>query len=705
VVASFTPLLRATGARYDRPWHAALIAVLLAVLGTAAIAASTLLGKPALAIVVLPAVAAVPLVVTRHRLALGAMACMEAMNLSVILDAYGLPKVHLVLLGLAALGIALRWLVQRVRPKLTIVMWFALAYAAARAASLLAAPNLAAGLADLEDVLKDLLYLAVVITLCVWARGARLVAMCLTGATAALAALGLVQQFVLANSTDFFGLAGLPPATDIGLAVPRHSGPYDDPNFWGRQLVVAAPLALALFADRTHGRRRWWWLAAFAAIAGGVYLTGSRGTQLALGATVVLWCLLSGRRYIRLLFVAPLLVALLLAVPGVGSRLVSLGDTTAEGAQQVDPSLEGRIAAQQMALLMLRDHPAIGVGAANFTTVEPAYQRRYGYNTPVLAPHNLYLEQAAEAGIVGLATWLAFFGAAVFAAVRARLLLRPRHGRAPPAEWYLAGGVVSSLGAWAVASAFLHMATFRVFLLVVAIGVGLDVRARQAAADRLGAPRWQPVMLADAIVPRPRRPPRVRAAYTAAAVALAAVCAGAYTAPGLLFATHWRASAYVEITPRAGSPYSSAYQLDVLSRQALVNTYLALLAAPRFRQEAERAIAMSPGERRNTTVTSSPEAGSAIFAVDVDAPTERGARGVARYARASAGAFVDRAGSLYVFQPREDQDTAVPVRALRTSRAGAAGAFGLLFAAVVYTLVRRWDWFTAPLDRAPARRA
>ena len=695
MVAAITPFLRATGARYARPGHAVLITCLITLLATAGIAAATLMGRPVLAVAVLPAVAVIPLVMMRHRLALGAMSVLEALNLSLILDAYGVPKVHLLLLGVATVSIFARWMVQKVRPRLTIVMWFALAYVAARAASLLAAKDPAAGLADISDVLKDLLYLAVVITLCVWTRGARLVAMCLAGGTAALAALSLVQQFLLGNATDFFGLAGLPPNTDIGLAVPRHSGPYGDPNFWGRQLVVAAPLALALFADRSRGRRRWWWLAAFVAICGGVYLTGSRGTQLALGAVFVLWCLLSGRRYIRVLFIAPLLVAMLLAVPGVGSRLVSLGDTSSSGTGQVDPSLEGRIAAQEMALLMLRDHPAIGVGAANFTTVEPEYQRRYGYNTPVLAPHNLYLEQAAEGGILGLAGWLAFFGSAVFLAARARLLLRPRkRGDEPPSGWYLAGGVIAALAGWAVASAFLHMATFRIFLLVVAIGVGLDVRARQATADRLGAPRWQPVMLADAIVPRPPRPPRVRIAFTAAACALAAVCGAAYAAPGLLYTTHWQASAYVEVTPRAGSPYSSAYQLNVLSRQALINTYLTLLGAPRFEHEAEATVGMSPAERLRTTVTSHPQGTSSIFSVDVDAPTEQGARQVARYTRASAGAFISRAGSLYVFRDHPESDTVRPVRELRIARAGAIGAFGLLFAGVVYLLIRRWDWFS-----------
>lgn len=699
MVAAITPFLRATGARYARPGHAVLITCLVALLATAAIAAATLMGRPVLAVAVLPAVAVIPFVLMRHRLALGAMAVVETLNLSLILDAQGVPKVHLLLLGVATVSIAGRWLVQRIRPRLSIVMWFALAYVAARAASLLAAPDPAAGLAALGETLRDLLFFAVVTTLCVWSRGARLVAVCLAGGTAALSALGLVQQFVLGNSTDFFGLAGLPPNTDIGLAVPRHAGPYGDSNFWGRILVVAAPLALALFADRTRGRRRWWWLVAFLSICGGVWLTGSRGTQLALGAVFVAWCLLSGRRYIRLLFVAPLLVALLLAVPGVGSRLVSLADTSTSGTQQVDPSLEGRIAAQEMALLMVRDHPAIGVGAANFTNVEPEYQRRYGYNTPTLAPHNLYLEQAAESGIAGLATWLAFFGAAIFLAARARLLLRPRaRGDEPPSGWYLAGGVIAALAGWGVASAFLHMATFRIFLLVVAIGVGLDVRARQAAADRLGAPRWRPVMLADATVPRPPRPPRLRLAAASSACALVIVCGGAYLTPGLLYTTHWQASAYVELAPRAGSPYSSAYQLDVLSRQSLVNTYLALLGAPRFQHEAERSVGMSAAERLRTTVTSHPEGTSSIFAVDVDAPTEQGAREVARYTRTAAGAFVDQAGSLYVFRDHPESDIVKPVRELRTSRAGAIAAFGLAFAGVVYVLIRRWDWFSG---RAP----
>lgn len=695
MASAFTPLLRATGTRVARPWQAGLIAGAIVVLALAGVIAATMMGKPLLAVAVLPAVAIVPLVVMRHKLAIVAMGVVEAANLSLVLSDHGVPKVHLALLGLATLGIVLRWMAQGVRPRVSMMLWFALAYLAARAVSLLAATDVDSGFESLGDLGKDILYFVVVITLCVWTRGAKLLAMAFAGTTAFLGLLSMIQQFGLGNATDFFGLAVLPPNTDIGLAVPRHSGPYGDPNFWGRQLVVAAPLALALFADRTHGRHRWWWLAAFLSIAGGVYLTGSRGTEVALGVTVVAWALLSGRRYARLLFVAPLLLGLLFAVPGLGSRLMSLGDTSTSGAQQVDPSLQGRIAAQEMALLMVQNNPSIGIGAANFTTVEPEYQRRYGYNTPVLAPHNLYLQQASEGGIVGLAAWLALFGAAAFVAARARFLTRVHPGNDPPGEWYLAGGVISALLAWGVASAFLHMATFRIFLLVVIIGVALDIQARTDLARKLGAKRWHPAMLTATVPPRQPRPPRIRLAAAVATTTLLVIGSIAYLVPGVLFTTQWQSTAPVEVKTRTNSPYSSAYQLNVLSRQSLTNTYLALLANPRFTREAEDTLRLSQDERLRTTVTSKPEGGSAIFSVVVTSPTQQGARQVAKHTRASAADFVKNIRPLYVFEARPKSDKTVPVQQLRTARAGAIGAFGLLLAGVLYVLIRRWDWLTS----------
>ena len=67
---------------------------------------------------------------------------------------------------------------------------------------------------------------------------------------------------------------------------------------------------------------------------------------------------------------------------------------------------------------------------------------------------------------------------------------------------------------------------------------------------------------------------------------------------------------------------------------------------------------------------------------------------MARYTRTAAGAFVDCSGSLYVFRNHPESDTVRPARELRITRAAAIGTFGLAFAAVVYILIRRWDWFT-----------
>ncbi|MGH3623667.1 MAG: O-antigen ligase family protein, partial [Sciscionella sp.] len=314
----------------------------------------------------------------RPRWLLAVLVVSEIANLAGIAQAHGIPRFSAALLALSVLGLLLRWARHGGGPVWSPVLWFGAAFFAARAVSVFAAQDRAESMSALTGLAADLLFFLVVFTLCVRLRGELLLARTMVITAAALSLLALVQQFLLGNATSFFGLSTQPTVVDVGLSVGRHSGPLSDPNFWGRVLVTIAPLALSLFADTSSGRRRWWWLGAFAVICGGVYLTGSRGTLLVLAAVLVLWCLLAGRQYRRLLLFTPLAVALLLVLPGVGTRLASITDVSNTSAETADLSLTGRIGVQELGAHMFAEHPAIGVGVANFQTVEPDYQQRYG---------------------------------------------------------------------------------------------------------------------------------------------------------------------------------------------------------------------------------------------------------------------------------------------------------------------------------------
>lgn len=102
-------------------------------------------------------------------------------------------------------------------------------------------------------------------------------------------------------------------------------------------------------------------------------------------------------RFLSVALVFGLCVLVLFFTP-LGSRFLSSFDLS-EG------SIAGRIEIWTQAIGIIREHPFFGVGLGNYSYVlEPAAP----YHTPIYA-HNLYLDIAAELGIVGLTLWLVMF--------------------------------------------------------------------------------------------------------------------------------------------------------------------------------------------------------------------------------------------------------------------------------------------------------
>lgn len=440
---------------------------------------------PLVGLVLLAAGALAALVVLRPWAALVLLLVVELTNTSEVAGARGVPGLYVATLAVATASLALA--VRRGEARLVWSPVFVLAgvFLAGRALSLLVAGDVDAGVPVVVGTARDLLFLLVATALLCATKRYLDFAEVAVGTVAVLAGLSVVQEFVLHNSTTFAGYSNVPLPTDLGGLAPRHSGPQSDVNFWGRSLVLFAPLALSLVACAGSGRRRATWLVALGALCAGEYLTGSRGGLVALGAALVGWFLLAGRRYARLLLLAPLALVLLLAVPGVGSRLATLSVLDQAGSAGGDPSLVGRVAAQRSGLAMFADRPALGVGAGNFELVQAEYLRRLGLATSVtLAAHNLYLEMAAEGGLVGLAAWLLFYSGAAFVALRALVLSRQLNRGLPSPASFLAVGVLAGLAGWALASLFLHVAYLRVLLVAVALGAAIDVEARRIALAR-----------------------------------------------------------------------------------------------------------------------------------------------------------------------------------------------------------------------------
>lgn len=632
--------------------------------GVAVLAGTAALGLPLLAPAAALALLAVPLLLVRPVAVLVLVTFAEFANLSTVAAENGLPGGETAALVFAALAALLAWQRGQVRPGWSPLVVVVLLYLLAQTVSALANQDIDPSLtpaADSEtnltavlETAKALLWpLVVGMLLLVRGRAPQAMARAIALTLAVLATLTMVQEFVLGNATSLGGLSNVPLIADVGGATARHAGPQGDANFWGRVLVLGLPFALSLTQMAGRASARLGWLAAAAAICGGIVLTGSRGALLAAFLVGVIWALLAGGRWAKAVLFAPVVGALALFVPGVGSRLATLSLLgTSDSLEVVDPSLEGRLAAQQVALEVLVDHPVLGVGPGNFLAVTEGYLSRLGLDTLPLAPHNQYLEAAAEGGLLGLTAWLLVLGGGFLVALRARLLARsggPAVAREAPLP--LSNAVLAALAGWAVASVFLHLATFRTLLFVIALGAALDIRARRQAEELRLQPDPEQGAGAGRLATSPRAAsPRGRwLRYTAAGLAglLVLGAAALWNAAGPQERT-WSASSSMQlVSVDEGRSNSPAYDLDTLSRTGLVRTLAGIVASPRFAEEGLARVAAYPVDVEGVTVEVTGSVQSALVVVTATGPNPDVAGFVAEETRAAASGFLNSISPLY----------------------------------------------------------
>lgn len=326
-------------------------------------------------------------------------------------------------------------------------------------------------------------------------RGARTMVV----AGVALAGLGLAQLATGFEHT-FGGLARVEVAHIHGSVFePRMAGPLGDPNFFAQILILPVPVALMLASVESRSRRKMAMLLGGGLLTLAVLLTYSRGAALALG--LVLACVwLAGRISLgRILVGAALVLALIVALPrDFTQRLATVTQILPGSDYELDPdsSFENRRLLADTAWRMFLDHPWFGVGAGNYTVHFPAYADRAGirsgeYEDPggTHYPHSLYLETAAESGVLGLAALALVLGSCMWHLRRARARyiaagLEIDAALARAFEISIAGFLVSSL--------FLHGHFPRYLWLLFGFAAALyrlapaDAKSASRAPDRTG---------------------------------------------------------------------------------------------------------------------------------------------------------------------------------------------------------------------------
>jgi O-antigen ligase len=329
----------------------------------------------------------------------------------------------LVLIAWLAQGVAQRRIVVPHPP----LLWPLLALLAALALSLIGARSYREGLPELLKWVQVLaLYLAVTVLLPPQRIGWLIGGLLLGGAVQAL--LGLYQ---------FLTQTGPEPFVLLGRFM-RAYGAFGQPNPYAGYLGLIAPLAisLALWAWTSKPRAAWSLRLAMPALAGlislGLLVSWSRGAWLAFAAAVAVVVLAHTRRAAPVVIVLAGLAALAVAIfggvdllpaPVVGRladlrQYIGLVDVAHTEVTDANFAVIERIAHWQAALGMWRDHLWLGVGAGNYAVAYAGYNLPRWYE-PLGHAHNVYLNFAAEAGLLGLLAYLWLWLASLWQAARA----------------------------------------------------------------------------------------------------------------------------------------------------------------------------------------------------------------------------------------------------------------------------------------------
>lgn len=185
---------------------------------------------------------------------------------------------------------------------------------------------------------------------------------------------------------------------------------FANKNMAAQFVVAVLPFGLALAVD--GARRR---LHVFAAVAGaGLLLTfvavsRTRSAAVAVAVQAVLLVVLWRRPRMRSAawaIAAAVAVAVAVGVQHARTSPAATSQPTEPSASVT--SVQGRLAIWRNTLVMIREHPAIGVGLGGHAATYPLYARRAAVD-PLFSPrrhldfaHQDYLQIAAELGVVGI---------------------------------------------------------------------------------------------------------------------------------------------------------------------------------------------------------------------------------------------------------------------------------------------------------------
>ena len=282
-----------------------------------------------------------------------------------------------------------------------------------------------------------------------------------------MATLSVFQQITGTFSNHYWGFARIIP-DQYGN---RLSGPIGDPNYFGQIMVVLLPIALDRFWNEKSILLKALGAITFFMTLATVVFTYSRGAFLAM---IVAFFVMAIIRPSRIRFAMIGLIVLIFTFQFLPasyrarmSSLLNILPSSSTGGY-VDASVQGRTSENLVAWNMFTDHPVLGVGIGNYNFYYQAYSRKLGLDarTQDRSAHNLYLEVAAERGVLGLLV----FSSLIILTLRQAFVASKKFmesSRSDLSDLAIALGI--SFIAYLIAAIFLHDAYPRYFYLIVGL--------------------------------------------------------------------------------------------------------------------------------------------------------------------------------------------------------------------------------------------
>jgi len=398
-----------------------------------------------------------------------------------------LPSVIQIVVILAVLSFLYQWLVTRGRsPVLDPVFLWIVLYAMVMFASTSVAVNLEQSEKILIVFVKNAALVFVIVNLLDTREALSQSMLTLILAAFFLGAVSVYQVATGSYGDELGGFGRIKYAHIVGRHFEqRIAGPLSDPNFYAQIMAAVVPFAVLRIRNVKNPLEKDFLFLAVFIIITAVLFTYSRAAAVALAMIAVLMLL-----YLRLRarVWGALVLAAVIAIAFVPSqltgRLITLEQLFTgndEDILKLDTSFEQRKLYMRTAWEMVKDAPVLGVGVGNYgdnyieySSILSSSVRSYKWFDQRRYAHSLYLEVAAETGVIGLLAFAAIIVATYLALFRAMYLFRRKGDQSSVDQ---AAAIALAITSYLLTSIFLHGDYSRYLWLLI----GLALAARNIA--------------------------------------------------------------------------------------------------------------------------------------------------------------------------------------------------------------------------------